>query len=54
MNWRTGPLASQTYFMLKPLLGYPRVRWYDAGWTEWAARRDLPVANDGAAGKTAR
>lgn len=35
--------ASQTFFVLKHVLGYPNVRWYDAGWTEWAARPDLPV-----------
>jgi len=28
------------FFVLKRLLGYPNVRWYDAGWTEWAAVRN--------------
>lgn len=35
--------ASQTYFVLRHLLGYSHVLWYDAGWTEWSARSDLPV-----------
>ena len=40
---RTGHQASQTYFVLKRLLGYTNVRWYDAGWTEWASRPNLPI-----------
>jgi len=40
---RTGHQASQTYFVLKHLLGYRNVLWYDAGWSEWAARPELPV-----------
>jgi thiosulfate/3-mercaptopyruvate sulfurtransferase len=24
-------------------LGYRNVYWYDAGWTEWAARPELPI-----------
>lgn len=43
VHCRTGHQASQTYFVLKHLLGYPNVLWYDAGWTEWAARPELPV-----------
>ena len=43
VHCRTGHQASQTYFVLKPVLGYRTVRWYDAGWTEWAARPELPV-----------
>ncbi len=46
VHCRTGHQASQTFFVLKHLLGYPNVRWYDAGWTEWAARPELPVANE--------
>jgi thiosulfate/3-mercaptopyruvate sulfurtransferase len=43
VHCRTGHQASQTYFVLKHLLGYENVFWYDAGWTEWAARPELPL-----------
>ncbi len=46
VHCRTGHQASQTFFVLKHVLGYTNVRWYDAGWTEWAARTDLPVVVD--------
>jgi len=44
VHCRTGHQASQTFFVLTRLLGYSNVKWYDAGWTEWAARPELPVA----------
>jgi thiosulfate/3-mercaptopyruvate sulfurtransferase len=43
---RSGHQASQTYFVLTRLLGYTHVRWYDAGWTEWAARPEWPVVSE--------
>jgi 3-mercaptopyruvate sulfurtransferase SseA len=43
VHCRTGHQASQTFFVLKDLLGYTNVLYYDAGWTEWAARAELPV-----------
>ena len=46
VHCRTGHQASQTFFVLKRLLSYPNVRWYDAGWTEWAARSELPIVNE--------
>ena len=46
VHCRTGHQASQTYFVLKRLLGYTNVRWYDAGWTEWASRLELPIVNE--------
>lgn len=46
LHCRTGHQASQTYFVLTRLLGYTNIRWYDAGWTEWAARPELPVASE--------
>lgn len=46
VHCRTGHQASQTFLVLKRLLGYPKVLWYDAGWTEWAARPELPIVNE--------
>ena len=43
VHCRTGHQASQTFFVLKHLLKYADVRWYDAGWTEWATKPELPV-----------
>ncbi|GBC61159.1 sulfurtransferase [Desulfonema ishimotonii] len=43
VHCRTGHQASQTYFILVRLLGYTNIKWYDAGWTEWAAKQQLPV-----------
>jgi len=43
IHCRTGHQASQTFFVLKHILGYANLFWYDAGWTEWAARRELPI-----------
>lgn len=43
IHCRTGHQASQTFFLLKNLLGYTNVLYYDAGWTEWAARPELPI-----------
>ena len=43
VHCRTGHQASQTFFVLRNLLGYTNVLWYDAGWSEWAARTELPV-----------
>jgi len=44
VHCRTGHQASQTYFLLKHVLGYDNVRWFDASWTGWAARPELPAA----------
>ncbi len=43
VHCRTGHQASQTFFVLKHLLRYGNILYYDAGWTEWAARPHLPV-----------
>ena len=40
---RTGHQASQTYFILAELLGVDGLRWYDGGWTEWAAHDEWPA-----------
>lgn len=51
VHCRTGHQASQTFFVLRHLLGYSNVRWYDAGWTEWATRPEWPVVVEAAAAK---
>ncbi|HEX6810418.1 MAG TPA: rhodanese-like domain-containing protein [Planctomycetota bacterium] len=43
VSCRTGHQASQSYFVLRWLLGRENVRWYNGSWTEWAARSDLPA-----------
>jgi thiosulfate/3-mercaptopyruvate sulfurtransferase len=36
--------ASHVHFTLRSLLHYPNVRVYVGSWTEWAERKDLPLA----------
>jgi len=43
VHCRTGHQASQTFFVLKRLLKYNNLFWYDAGWSQWAAKTDLPI-----------
>lgn len=43
VHCRTGHQASQTFFVLVRLLGYKDVLWYDAGWSEWSAKQELPI-----------
>jgi thiosulfate/3-mercaptopyruvate sulfurtransferase len=40
---RIGERSSHTWFVLKYLLGYPRVRNYDGSWTEWGNSVRLPI-----------
>jgi thiosulfate/3-mercaptopyruvate sulfurtransferase len=43
VHCRTGHQASQGWFVLKRLLGYRNVKYYDGSWSEWASRPELPV-----------
>ena len=40
---RIGERSSLTWFVLKFLLGYPRVKNYDGSWTEWGNLVDAPI-----------
>jgi thiosulfate/3-mercaptopyruvate sulfurtransferase len=40
---RIGERSSHTWFVLKYLLGYPRVRNYDGSWTEWGNLVGMPI-----------
>jgi thiosulfate/3-mercaptopyruvate sulfurtransferase len=43
VHCRTGHQASQTFFLLRHVLGLKSVRWYDGSWLAWSLREDLPV-----------
>ncbi len=40
---RIGERSAHTWFVLKELLGFPRVRNYDGSWTEYGSLVDVPV-----------
>ncbi len=40
---RIGERSSLTWFVLKYLMGYPKVRNYDGSWTEWGNLVDAPI-----------
>jgi thiosulfate/3-mercaptopyruvate sulfurtransferase len=40
---RIGERSAHTWFVLKYLLGYPKVRNYDGSWTEWGSLIDVPI-----------
>ncbi|HEY8477491.1 MAG TPA: sulfurtransferase, partial [Chloroflexota bacterium] len=40
---RIGERSSHTWFVLKYLLGYERVRNYDGSWTEWGSSVRVPI-----------
>ena len=46
---RIGERSSHTWFVLKELLGYPKVRNYDGSWTEWGSVIGAPIDNPAAA-----
>jgi thiosulfate/3-mercaptopyruvate sulfurtransferase len=43
---RIGERSSHTWFMLKYLLGFDKVRNYDGGWTEWGNLIDAPIGRE--------
>ena len=40
---RIGERSSHTWFVLRELLGYERVRNYDGSWTEWGSLVGVPI-----------
>jgi thiosulfate/3-mercaptopyruvate sulfurtransferase len=40
---RIGERSSHTWFVLRFLLGFPRVRNYDGSWTEWGNLVNVPI-----------
>lgn len=42
---RIGERSSHTWFVLRELLGYPKVRNYDGSWTEWGSMIGVPIEN---------
>ncbi len=40
-----GARSGYTWFILKYLLGYPKVRNYDGSWNEWSRNPALPIEN---------
>ncbi len=40
---RIGERSAHTWFVLKYLLGYPKVRNYDGSWTEWGSLVGVPI-----------
>ncbi len=46
---RIGERSSHTWFALRYLLGYPRVRNYDGSWTEWGNAVRAPIEKGAAA-----
>jgi thiosulfate/3-mercaptopyruvate sulfurtransferase len=40
---RIGERSSHTWFVLKYLLGYPKVSNYDGSWTEWGSSIGVPI-----------
>jgi thiosulfate/3-mercaptopyruvate sulfurtransferase len=46
---RIGERSSHTWFVLRELLGYPKVKNYDGSWTEWGSVIGAPIDNPAAA-----
>jgi thiosulfate/3-mercaptopyruvate sulfurtransferase len=50
---RIGERSSHTWFVLKYLLGFNRVKNYDGSWTEWGNGVGLPIARGASPGPLA-
>lgn len=51
---RIGERSSHTWFVLKELLGYEKVRNYDGSWTEYGSVIGAPIENPSVEGATSR
>lgn len=40
---RIAERSSHSWFVLRELLGYPKVRNYDGSWTEWGNAVGMPI-----------
>jgi thiosulfate/3-mercaptopyruvate sulfurtransferase len=49
---RIGERSSHTWFVLKYLLGFERVRNYDGSWTEWGNLIGAPIVNESRAAQS--
>jgi thiosulfate/3-mercaptopyruvate sulfurtransferase len=47
---RIGERSSHSWFVLRELLGYPKVRNYDGSWTEWGSLIGVPIEKSASAG----
>jgi thiosulfate/3-mercaptopyruvate sulfurtransferase len=47
---RIGERSSHSWFVLRELLGYPKVRNYDGSWTEWGSLVGVPIERSASTG----